>query len=75
MSTAFFRTVRELESDNSLVSIAVLAFVTLLMGAWVGWLFLARIAIYRASDQARLELVNDAMRLDAPVPANVYSVS
>jgi membrane fusion protein (multidrug efflux system) len=45
----------------------------LLIGAWVVWLFLARITIYRATDQASIELVNDPIRLDAPVSGRIVT--
>jgi membrane fusion protein (multidrug efflux system) len=73
MNSAFFRTARELGSDNSIGSIMLLGIITCLMGAWVGWLFLARVTIYRASDQARIELVNGAVHVDAPVRGRIVA--
>jgi multidrug resistance efflux pump len=73
MSNAFLCTVDELDSDRSAASIVLMALIACLTGAWVGWLFLARVAIYRASDQARLELMNGAVHIDAPVAGRIVA--
>jgi membrane fusion protein (multidrug efflux system) len=73
MAVAFFRSGRLLEGDDfsawglsAVVSISVLC-------VWILWFFLARVAIYRVSDAARLESGGAAYQVQAPVAGRVAS--
>jgi multidrug resistance efflux pump len=73
MAAAFFRSRRLLRGDDfgawglsAVVAISVLS-------AWVLWFFLARVAIYRVSDAARLESGGAAYQVQAPVAGRVAS--
>jgi multidrug resistance efflux pump len=75
MSESFFRSRRLLEGDDShswglgaLIATGVLC-------AWVLWFFLARVAIYRVSDVARLESGGAAYQVQAAVAGRVLSSS
>jgi hypothetical protein len=48
-----------LQAHNSLRSVAVLALVVTLLTAWVAWFSGARVAVYAASDSARLQIDGD----------------
>ena len=74
MNGPFFRTIDELKSDSAIASSMLLVFITCLIGAWVGWLSLARVAIYRDSYQAKLAFVNGAVRIDAPVSGRIVAM-
>jgi len=73
MNSQFFRTLGELRSENTITSSILLGSVTCLMAAWVGWLCLARVAVYRTSLQAKVALVNGAVRIDAPVSGRIVA--
>ena len=73
MNSQFFRTLGELRSENTITSSVLLGFITCLMAAWVGWLCLARVAVYRTSQQAKVALVNGAVRIDAPVSGRIVA--
>src|ERR1700687_1857201 len=73
MATAFSRSVRSLEADGFRRSIFGLLLVFLLMGAWVAWFFLARVARYEVTDQARLEVDQAAHPMQATVSGRVVS--
>ena len=45
-----------LQAHSSLRSVAVLALVVMLLTAWVAWFAGARVAVYAASDSARLQV-------------------
>ena len=73
MAEVFFRSRHLLDSDDSrnwglgaLIAIGVL-------GAWVLWFLLARVAIYRVSDAARLESGGAAYQVQAPVAGRILS--
>src|SRR5262249_41557096 len=73
MTPAFLRSRRLLQGDDfrawglsAVVAISVLC-------AWVLWFFLARVAIYRVSDAARLESGGAAYQVQAPVAGRVAS--
>jgi membrane fusion protein (multidrug efflux system) len=73
MASGFFRSRRLLERDDFrawrlsvMVAIGVLC-------TWVLWLFLARVAVYRVSDAARLESGGAAYQVQAPVAGRVVS--
>ena len=73
MAEVFFRSRHLLDSDDSrnwglgtLIAIGVL-------GAWVLWFLLARVAIYRVSDAARLESGGAAYQVQATVAGRILS--
>jgi len=73
MPSAFSRSVRSLEADGFRRSIAGLMLVILLLGAWTAWFFLARVARYEVTDQARLEVDQAAHPMQATVSGRVLS--
>jgi membrane fusion protein (multidrug efflux system) len=54
MGIGFYRTISELEGDSPRNSIWVIVLVTLVLGVWLAWLSLARVAVYRSTERARL---------------------
>ena len=73
MNAQFFRTIHDLESANCISSIMLLGLAVCVIGAWIGWLFLARVTVYQASHEARLALVNGGARIDAPVSGRIVA--
>ena len=63
MSGQFPRSVFTLQADSSRRSLAVLALVAMLLTAWVAWFARARVAVYAASDSARLEVDREPQRV------------
>ena len=75
MPEVFFRTRHLLEGDDSRsFGVQTLAAIGVL-SAWVLWFFLARVAIYRVSDVARLESGGPSYQVQAPVAGRVISSS
>ena len=56
MPTSFSRSLRSLEADRFRWSLVGIVVGILLLSSWVAWFFLARVALYEVSDQARLEV-------------------
>jgi multidrug resistance efflux pump len=73
MSVEFFRTMRELESDSPHHTIWAAAIVTALLVVWSVCLATARVAIYGATDKARL--VSKGYEADAPVAARIVAIN
>jgi multidrug resistance efflux pump len=73
MGTPFSRTLRALEADGFRGSLLVLACVIALLGAWMAWFFLAKIARYEVTDTARLEVDQETHPIQSPVLARVVS--
>ena len=73
MATAFSRSVRSLEADGFRRSIFGLLLVFVLLGAWTAWFFLARVARYEVTDQARLEVDQAAHPMQATVSGRVLA--
>lgn len=57
MATAFSRTIRSLTVDGSRHMLLGVLAMSLLLGGWVAWCLLARIAVYAVTQTARLESV------------------
>lgn len=74
MSAAFFRTMHELETESPRTSILVLALATALISAWVGWLFLGRVRIYRSTDWARLEIASRVYPVQAAIAGRIVAM-
>ena len=73
MPEVFFRTRNLLEGDDSR-SWGVGALLALgVLSAWVLWFFLARVAVYRVSDAARLESGGPSYQVQASVAGRVIS--
>jgi membrane fusion protein (multidrug efflux system) len=66
----FSQTLRSLDADRPRGRwLAVLLFV--LLGVWVAWMALARVAVYETTDRARLEVVRSAHVLSSSVAGRV----
>jgi membrane fusion protein (multidrug efflux system) len=74
MSALFSRTIRSLRADDQRASVAGVLLGATLVGAWLAWLFLARVVRYETSDSARLEVGRAAHRVEAPVEGKVSAV-
>lgn len=74
MSAAFSRSVQAMRAGDSRRAIAAIAGTVVMLGAWVAWLFLARVARYEVSDTARVEVGQTASRIAAPVGGKVAAV-
>lgn len=72
MSAAFFRTVHELESDDVRSSAITIVLATVVLGLWLGWLVLARVSVYRSSDQALL-VGGTGYEADSPVAGRIVA--
>ena len=64
-----------MRSESSLRSLAVLACIVILLAAWVAWFAGARVAVYAASDAARLEVDREPHPVGAPVGGRVTTTS
>ena len=73
MATPFARTFRALESDSFRGSLLVLGCVITLLGGWMAWFFLARVARYEVTDTARIEVDQETHPVQSPVLARVVS--
>ena len=56
MPTSFSRSLRSLEADRFRWSLVGIVVGIVLLATWIAWFFLARVALYEVSDQARLEV-------------------
>jgi len=73
MPASFSRSVRSLEADGFRRSIFGLLLVVVLLGAWGAWFFGARVARYEVTDQARLEVNQEAHLLQSPAAGRVIA--
>jgi len=73
MATPFSRTVRALEADAFRGSLLALVCVTALLGGWLAWFFLAKVARYEVTDTARLEVDQETHPVQSPVLGRVVS--
>ena len=73
MATPFSRTLRALETDGFRGSLLALVCVIALLGGWLGWFFLAKVARYEVTDTARLEVDQETHPVQSPVLARVVS--
>lgn len=74
MPATFVRTMRSVEADG-LRGLLRLLIPLVLLAAWSGWLFLARVSVYAVSDTARLEAESAAHAVQAPVAGRVARVA
>jgi len=75
MATPFSRTLRALKADSFRGSLAALACVLALLGGWMAWFFLARVARYEVTNTARLEVDQEIHPVQSPVLARVVSTN
>lgn len=73
MPVTFERYVRAIDADNFTGSILKLLLALLLLGAWLAWLFLARVPLYEVSDTARLEAAQAGYTVEAAVAGRVVN--
>ena len=58
MASHYMHTMRSLEADRFNRSLLGLLFAVLLLTAWLGWFFFARLTIYEVSETAQLVRAN-----------------
>src|SRR2546426_976360 len=75
MALSFSRTVRSLNADRGTRSILALIGGIALAIAWLAWLFGTRVAVYRTSDKARIEVAQTAHPPETQVGGRVLSSS
>jgi multidrug resistance efflux pump len=73
MAIPFSRSTRSLNTDSYRRSSLGLIAVMLILGAWVAWLFFARVALYEVTDTARLEVDSAVHPVDSPVSGRVVA--
>ena len=73
MAIPFARSMRSLDADSFRVSGAVLAIAALLLAAWCGWFFLAKVSLYELSESARVEVAAASSPVEAPVAARIVT--
>jgi membrane fusion protein (multidrug efflux system) len=71
----FARSRLTLDAGSSLGRLAILAGVVALLAAWVAWFAGARVAVYAASDSARLQVEGEPHPVGAPVGGRVMTTS
>lgn len=74
MIRGFPRTFHALDAERPGISIAGLALVSLLLGAWLAWLFLARISVFEVTPLGRLEVDRAAYPITAQADGRVVAV-
>ncbi|HLL53996.1 MAG TPA: HlyD family efflux transporter periplasmic adaptor subunit [Myxococcaceae bacterium] len=74
MSATFSRTLNALKSDNPRRRLNWLAVGVAVLGAWLGWFFLAEVPVYEATPNAHLEVSGQAHPVQAPVGGRVVRV-
>jgi membrane fusion protein (multidrug efflux system) len=73
MATPFARTFRALESDSFRGSLFALGVVFVLVGGWAAWFFLAKVARYEVTENARIEVDQETHPVQSPVLARIVS--
>jgi membrane fusion protein (multidrug efflux system) len=73
MAIPFARSMRSLDADSFRFSGFVLAIAGLLLAAWCGWFFLARVSLYELSESARVEVAAASHPVEAPVAARIVA--
>src|SRR5262249_51648307 len=74
MSATFSRSMRSLRGDDQRSAITGIVIASVFLGAWVAWLFLARVERVESSDAARLEVDQAVHGVEAPVEGKVAAV-
>ena len=73
MAAAFSRTLRSLAADGYGRALGGILVVTLILGGWVAWGLLARVAVYAVTHTARLEVDRVIHPVVAPVAGKVVA--
>jgi len=73
MASAFFRSIRSLEADNSQRSYLGLALAAALLAAWMLWFFLAHVSVYAVTNKADLEVDRAAHPVESIVGGRVVA--
>lgn len=73
MSTEFSRSMRLLTNDNYHRAMWWLLAVTILLGMWAGWFFLARVSVYEVATTAHVEMIG-AIAIQAPEDGEIVAV-
>ncbi len=73
MPAAFSRTLRSLAADGARSSLSAIAPAAVLLGLWLAWFLLARVAVYATSDRARLEVAREVNEVQAPVTGRLVA--
>jgi multidrug resistance efflux pump len=73
MLSSFSRSVRSLDADSPYPSVFALSCATALLGAWIAWFLLARVAVYEISDRADVEVDRSAHPVEAQFTGRVVS--
>ena len=75
MASAFSRSERFLEADNSRRSYFGLLLGTILLALWAVWFFFARVSVYEVSDKAELEVDQAVHPIAAAVSGRIVASS
>ena len=75
MPTPFSRTIRSLNAESSRLSTTALIVSAALLGVWLLWFVMARVAIYETSETARLEVESAAYPIEAAVAGRVVKTT
>src|SRR5262245_15810190 len=75
MASPFSRTIRSLKAESSRLSTAALIAAAALLGGWLLWFVMARVAIYETSETARLEVDGAAHPIEAAVAGRVVKTN
>lgn len=73
MAIPFARSMRSLEADSFRLSAAMLTVAAILLAAWCGWFFFARVSLYEVSASARVEVAAASHPVAAPVAARIIA--
>jgi multidrug resistance efflux pump len=73
MASAFSRSVRSLEADNSQRSYLGIALAASLLTAWILWFFLAHVSVYAVTNKADLEVDRAAHPVESVVIGRVVA--
>src|SRR5262245_4487376 len=75
MPSPFSRTIRSLNAESSRLSSMALVVSAALLGGWLLWSVMARVAIYETSETARLEVDSAAHPIEAAVAGRVVKTN
>ena len=73
MSASFTRSIQLLGADRRRQPFAVFVLVAILLGGWAAWACLARVAVFKVCESARLEVIQAEHPVAAPVAGRVLA--